>query len=78
MASFDNPGDLQEICKTCWRRTFGGVHPQGHSGRGERSTFFREDFEAWVDDVVAGLIGMLPESAAHAEKHVVRSVYQLL
>eukprot|EP00913_Durusdinium_trenchii_P035794 g33493.t1 len=26
--------------------------------------------EAWVDDVVAGLINMLPESAAHAEKHV--------
>eukprot|EP00434_Breviolum_minutum_P004166 symbB.v1.2.003673.t1/scaffold175.1/size369221/29 len=26
--------------------------------------------EAWVDDVVAGLISMLPESAAHAEKHV--------
>ena len=24
-----------------------------------------------MDDVVAGLINMLPESAAHAEKHVV-------
>ena len=28
-------------------------------------------WKAWVDDVVAGLISMLPESAAHAEKHVV-------
>eukprot|EP00435_Cladocopium_sp_Y103_P018342 s435_g4.t1 len=26
--------------------------------------------EAWVDDVISGLINMLPESAAHAEKHV--------